>query len=418
MRISIVNYSLNHEDNMANFNDKQLATLERAVSDIKTRVHAETSVILELEFNSGWRDETADRIDCTECDATGRADCDYCDGSGLVADAEGVLRDECVICYGDGTTYCEPCNGDGYTLEYHHLSNEDDIHAWLSDWLQANRPNAYQALLYSKFEYDGTVDSEYTLAVRVSDVRYFPDYVDAIRALCAEFGNELSIGYRTRRSAGLHISIVPCSEWNKRTLNTEKLDNFERQAEKLLPMLYAIGTADGASRSFQYRRPRVSREDKYNAIFTHYGKYIEYRLFETCYDRPGAIVEYMTAIAHTLKFYADPTAKPVNCRTAFGIVEVSDVKDMYRDTRRLRVLNAQLDEITGLDKAEALKARKIDPSMAKARKADKARIKELREDYEHYLQRANDMGVRSRYENFRQYLRNVRLNDSYATINC
>lgn len=172
---------------------------------------------------------------------------------------------------------------------------ENEIRSFLSR-------ETVEALNYTLFYSDGSVDSELTFTLPIHEAWRSVEIMGAF----AHLANDNGYGIRTER-AGLHITLMTESGYpTNHALNAAKLANFTTQVTKLLPALYAAASHDGMTRGFQYRTPQISptKRSVYPAICTHNGTCLEYRLFDTCYDRPEALLEKIQIIAATVEYFS------------------------------------------------------------------------------------------------------------------
>lgn len=306
----------------------------------------------ELEANIG-RDGGQE---CYDCEGTGHRDCDECEGSGAICQTETVGQIEvenhyeCEECYGEGRNDCNNCEGSG---EHGAYMDEDDCQRFLLNYVERVKPEALEHLDYKSFYEDGSVDSEFTYTHHIDYLEDFKVWCDAFKALADNIGGELDVS-----GAGMHITLLQSGDYeNQPALDYGGMRNFRREVTKLLPALYFVASAGHQSRGLGYRRPQISNDDKYSAIYTHGDTCIEYRLFETCYDNPTVVDEYIQAIANTLKFYTEPNRQVKQIGTEFGFSEGYELARFYNTPEQLRILNASIKEIQ--PKGKSLRQMKI-----------------------------------------------------------
>jgi hypothetical protein len=167
--------------------------------------------------------------------------------------------------------------------------------------LSTLREETRRVLNFSRFYNDGSVDSEFTFTLPIEHAWRTVEIIEAFNDLADANGH----GMTTDR-AGMHLSLLTSGTYpTSRTLNATKLANFTTQVTKLLPALYAASSHDGLTRSMGYRRPQISpeKDSVYPAICTHDGTCLEYRLFDTCYDQPEAVLEKIQVISATLVYF-------------------------------------------------------------------------------------------------------------------
>jgi hypothetical protein len=313
--------------------------MEDSIADsielIKNSKYKGTAIKVELEAN-------LDRVDsdngyCRTCDSDGYYYCDNCnDGVIPTFDeaADTYIDVDCGECGGQGRIDCEECPAESS----YEFSDEDTCKDYMEDRVS---PEARKALVYSQFYNDGSVDSEYTFTVKLKDIKYIPEFIKAFKMLADENGNGMDVD-----GAGMHIAILNSKDGNYpegNSLNDTYAKNFANSMTHLLPALYFLGSSDHRSRGLGYRKPQIGLRDKYSAITGHMGVF-EYRVFETCYDRPEAIFDFIAVVAKSLQFYA---AKEVQLDW-FGKIGAVGFKDghgldrLYYTSTHLKALKAGL----------------------------------------------------------------------------
>lgn len=185
--------------------------------------------------------------------------------------------------------------------------DEDDCEQWIEDHVS---DEAKKALVYGRFYDDGSVDSEFTFTVPIDNPYVVIEYINAFKELSHEAGNGLQVD-----GAGMHIAILNSKDGNYSNrqnsddgnkLSPKRTANFAASMTSLLPALYFLGTSDARSRGLGFREPVVCKNNysrgKYQAI-SHMSQVFEYRVFDTCYDKPEAFLDYLCVIAKSLQFY-------------------------------------------------------------------------------------------------------------------
>jgi len=307
-----------------------LSQLEKTIRYIKRKGFTHVKVELEAQLNrNAGSDYDEEEESCPDC-YDGYTDCDHdrdcltcnmlgrvCEISGSPANAcEAALHASdgpcravmCMECYGGGRLdcpedhRCETCDGRGWVeVDRSETPMSDDYcQAWI---LNAISKEARESVVFSRFYWDGSVDSEFTFTIPVEAIGYLPEFVRAFKSLSEE------TEYMSVDRAGMHISIMMDGEYpvRNKALDNAKVNNFKKEMTKLLPALFFLASADHHSRELEYRIPRVY-ETKYSAINIFRGG-MEYRVFETCYQRPDMILQFMDIIAKTLKFYGTAQVK-------------------------------------------------------------------------------------------------------------
>lgn len=379
---------------------------------------------------------------CEEC-TDGYRQCETCHGDGTVIDPQNNIFTvetliDCSRCEGDGGDRCGECNGRGRMGDW---SDETACHVWMLDWVlkkkynttykemrEANpipdgvRMNHDQRtfygmpdLVFGRFYNDHSVDSEYTCTFPTSKaIELGKLYAQAFVELSKIAGGGHVM---VTTGAGMHISVLPTQnngvypgQWR---MPENQVNNFIREVSKLLPALYFVGTAGHRSREFRYRVPQISTHDKYSAIFTHGNTCFEYRVFETCYDRLEAIGDFLSVIAQSLKFYANPDLKVKQLDKQFGFSNTSNVADYYNTPEQLRILNATVKYLKPEDKTykQLKNERGLKYTISSLKQKQRIRLSELRSEYDRYAKRYQETRQRplDRYE--LAELDNLMLND-------
>lgn len=293
-------------------------------------------VELEANFNRGEDDSS----DCFECDGRGDYTCGECDGHGFLTDDADELSIDCEACAGSGYLECATCDGHGVVDEvYSDFSDVDYCHQYILDRVDTYARNA---LTYSRFYYDGSVDSELTFTLPVERIQHIPKFIRAFQKI----GDKT--GHCDVSGAGMHIAVLPDGVYPSETerFDEAKMDNFIAQNQRLLPALFFLGTANAKTRDLRYRQPRVSSEERYSAIYTMSGRAIEYRIFDTCYDKPEMVFDYLAVIANTLRYYIDPELQAPRLFSDFTFSESHGDRSLARfyktKEKHLRILEQQL----------------------------------------------------------------------------
>lgn len=325
--------------------ESQIAAIQR----MKSQGFTHAKIELEAQLNRSYGENYED---CSDCDE-GRMDCPYCDGIGVAEDTTHspngrtlYLTAVCDDCEGDGLITCSTCDGDGRSETDFDWSNEENCENYILSYVSLA---ARAALVYSRFYDDGSVDSEFTFTVAMDDLHLAVEYLDAFNALARENGGGMDTD-----GAGMHLSVLTSGTYpTSQQLDPDKIENFKTEVQKLLPALYFVASPDHASRSLEYRSPKID-EDKHNgypAICTHGDTALEYRIFETCYQRPEALLENYEVIANTLKYYSSrhlnlttTTVGGQNLRYTRGLAR------FYDSPERLEALNQGLPFVKPKDK--------------------------------------------------------------------
>lgn len=279
-----------------------MKTRETAVAEaiefIKTCPLKGKFIKLELEANleRGDGDYYEEYEDCHECNGYGEFDCNVCDNVGV---------EVCEDCNNTGQTTCDNCGGDGQTENSSFNNSDDSCQEFI---LSSVSNDCRRAITYSTFYYDGSVDSEFSVTIPLDKPEYAIELIKAFKDLAGNLGNGLDT-----EGAGMHIAILSDPQGRYGRYDDNKIlkghwQNFQSSVSHLLPALLFLASADHKSRGLGYRVPSVSN-DKGACISLREDSVIEWRVFETCYDRPEMFYDYLCVIANTLKFY---TAKRIS----------------------------------------------------------------------------------------------------------
>lgn len=351
------------------------AALADAVQRIKDAGFSHIKV--ELEADIGRDGEQ----DCDVCSGEGREECSNCYGSGAVTTSDDNGNDydnECAECYGDGNLECSNCEGAGNVGGYH---DED----WCYQFMHDNVPSGVgEHLNYSQFYDDGSVDSEFTFTLPMENVEDVIHWMNAFKALAEEIGGRLDVA-----GAGMHITVLPNGSDGVYPchggMRIDRVRNFTEQMNKLMPALFFLASAGHQSRDLGYRHPQV-HEEKYSAVCTHQGTCYEFRVFETCYDRPEAFFDFVETIANCLKFHANPQLSVDILGKEFGFSHGNEVARFFNTAEQLRILNATVKHIKPRGKTlkQLKRERGVHYTVKSLTLKEKQKIAELKQEYRQY----------------------------------
>jgi hypothetical protein len=163
-------------------------------------------------------------------------------------------------------------------------------------------PEIRSITVFDHFYYDGSVDSELTVTLPTDKAHEIVHYIKAFNELAKAIGKGINV-----ENAGMHVAVLtnsryPCSTY----LDTDKLNNFKREVNKLLPAMFFMAGHSYKSRPLGFRGPQIGM-GKHVAINICPGGLstaLEYRIFETCYDKPEEVYNKIEVIAQTLKYYS------------------------------------------------------------------------------------------------------------------
>lgn len=328
--------------------NKRRAILE-AVEVIKNSEFKATAIKVELEAQFGRHLNTS--AYCSVC-VSGRIDCPECQGT--AEDSDGGACESC----NDGRVSCPLCNTrNGFydnaechkflmkeleklgLAKYRGRSKHRLGHGVTTSWW----PTA--PLAYAEFYIDGSVDSEFTFTIMLDNPKnifLLPKIITIWNKLGRAIGNGCDVA-----GAGMHMALINDEDGDYPTRNgdPEPYDNFSKEMLLLMPALYFLGASCSNSRGLNYRYPGIGW-DSHRAAIDYRNGALEFRVFDTCYKRPEAILDNVVVIKNCLKFWADQPvghklAKIVQ-RTNFGIDSGDELKRFYLTKEHLDLLNAGL----------------------------------------------------------------------------
>lgn len=418
---------------------EQRAEFQSAIEQIKTGDYHGTAVKVELEaqlnrgsnrFYEGNADEWQDcpgcdgdaSLFCEDCTEDGYSPCPneceegWVNASGEEGDETRCPNEDCEDGYincvnplcDEGTVTCSECDGEGQVRieveesdEPHEYSkygrtwSEETCKQFLLDHVPTS---AKEALIFSHFYYDGSVDSEFTFTLPIDNAHMAVYFIEAFNLLAEAVGH----GLNTSR-AGMHTAILNSPHGNYpggNNLDGSKHRNFCNAMIPLMPALYFLASPDRESRALGYRGPNVGT-GKSSAINGGPGCY-EFRVFETCYKRPLAFIDNLIVIANCLKYYK---ATPTDTSMKLGELGFKDgtglerfyysVKHVEALERGLKILKPQYKSVAQLMKERNLEISK-DKLIEKERKLKQDWAKEF-----------DDVKQRRRYERLRLYHRGL-----------
>lgn len=340
-----------------------IVSIKKSIQQIKDAGFTHIKVELEGELQRGY--DEYQYIDCANCEGTGYVH--------TTDDACNDYKNECAECDGEGSILDE---------ESHNWGDEDECESFILNQLSSE---ARSGLDYTRFYNDGSVDSEMTFTTKIDNLNHCIEMINAFKALSDEVGQGLDVN-----GAGMHISLLTQADYPVRSgyLNDTNLDNFTREVTKLLPALYVASASGDFTRTLECRGPQISDEEKYSAIYTHGRTCLEYRIFETCYQRPEAFYEFIGTIAKTLEFYKDPTKTVETLGQVFPIYGERGLKG-YTDTEpQIRILQKTLKHVIpeGYTLKKVTEDRGISLSLTTAKVKHSSRVRALKKAYKAYAE--------------------------------
>jgi len=317
------------------------------------------------------------------------------------------------------------------TNDYRWDSNST-CHEWLLNRIQeltdtklsydgdAETYNPFRWMSFSKFYNDGSVDSEHTCTIKLNrpeNVFYLEKVVQAFTDLGDCIGNGIDT-----QGAGLHMAflfrkdasyphkeddyrrLAMTSYGKSRRLQLTKLRNFRKAMIQMLPALYFLGTTNEITRSMSFRTPRISidyRKDalqfahpKYAAISYRYGA-MEFRIFDTCYDNPEAVFDYVAVMANASKYFVEPYVARVDPMKTiyFGNDSSRTLERLYGTIEHLQLLEQGVEALkpSWYTFDELKSQRNFTKSSANYQQNEETIVNDLANEYEEYSDRYDRM---------------------------
>lgn len=232
--------------------------------------------------------------------------CTVCEGRGWVRCYEGHEDNEeiadCENCNEHGETDCEDCDGSGRESDDEGGHTPGDYLSKFQLFFEAGLRDSklWDCITFLRVYNDGSVNTEATLTVPTTMVSRLERILDVFRMSCEQVG-QIEV-----ERAGMHITLMSQSDYTTMPdLPEACICNFREQMGQIVSSLYVLASGDGkTTRGLDFRRPQVTSNQKYSAIYTHGDRCIEYRIFDTCYANPARLRLFFTVITKSLVFYA------------------------------------------------------------------------------------------------------------------
>jgi hypothetical protein len=122
----------------------------------------------------------------------------------------------------------------------------------------------------------------------------------------------------------------------------------------LLPALYFLSAHSDTTRGLAMREPRIGctennhGHEKFSAVNYTHGA-IEFRVFDTCYDQPEAILDNVVVMANCMRYwrrgYMPSGLEAIVPRLSFGTNSDYTLERLYTTTEHIDVLNAGLRKL-------------------------------------------------------------------------
>lgn len=331
-------------------------SLEKSIKTIEQAGFSHIKVELEAHLQRGRVIDSS--TPCDDCNSTGYIK--VLNSLGVAGEAQ-----ECTNCHGEGHT-----GGQAYST-----GSETQCQDFINSRLSRE---CRKSIVFMRFYNDGSVDSELTFTLPTRDARYVLEVIAAFNKLDELLGGRMNV-----TGAGMHMSVLPSSSYPCRTtLPYENITNFKEQVGKLLPALYIAATSGPFTRGLRYRQAEIT-ESKYGCISTHNDTCLEYRIFETCYQRPEAIFEYLGTIAKTLEYYIDPTKEVSSLGAQFPIYDGQGLKGYTGTAEQIDILKKQFKHVKpeGITVKQFMADRGITLTKAPITKEQLAKIRKLKLAY-------------------------------------
>lgn len=305
-----------------------------------------TGIKVELEAFFGRRQTSrVYDIPCKKCNGNdGWIIHTACDGNG------------CHECSGQGGKQCSGCY-----MKREEWNSDDYCQQWIMKELakiglatkkrDSGLYEAKQPLVYGRFYTDASVDAEFTFTINLNkpeNIFLLPKVIDIWKRMGEAIGRGCDV-----RNAGMHIALLR----NKKCYYPDSTDftaeeaqcyhNFEKSMRLLMPALFFLGSSNVHSRGLRFREPKTSTS-KYSAIHL-YGNALEFRVFETCYDTPDAILDNFVVMRNCLRFwsynYRNPKLEKITPSIKFGNDDNERIDRFYTTVKHLDLLSAGLVKI-------------------------------------------------------------------------
>lgn len=291
--------------------------------------------------------------------------------------------------------------------------DESDCRRFLMERLETidlARKNSYGdyestgALKYAMFYDDGSVDSEFTFTLSLEDpesVFLLPKIIGFWNELGEEIGGEFDT-----EGAGMHIALLnhrDCfydndDDSSGTSANQRRFRNFQRSMQLLIPALFFLASPDEVSRPLEFRAPKIESGysahgyDKFNAIwYAHQA--LEFRVFETCYRNPEAILDNLVVIRNCMKYwrlgYLPSGLSKIAPAVTFGNDDDYTIKRFYKTVQHIDLLDAGLAQLkpSYYTVAEVKQQRRFQLTKTEIRNAVRQRRIDARAEYDEYEER-------------------------------
>jgi hypothetical protein len=265
---------------------------------------------------------------------------------------------------------------------------------------EAHIHNPLPGIVYARCYNDGSVDTEITFTVSVNkseNVFLLPKMLSAFDDYCLGYEDDYDV-----EGAGMHIALIntpDCSyPGSANTANMNRFRNFRKSMQLLLPALYFLSAHNDTTRGLSMREPRIGctenshGHEKFSAVNYTHGA-IEFRVFDTCYDKPDAILDNIVVMANCMRYwrrsYLASGLERVIPSIMFGSSGSRSLQRLYTTTQHIDLLNAGLVKLK--PSYYTITELKKQRNFSVDRRAYEQRVQEVRKEvekgYEEYKQR-------------------------------
>jgi hypothetical protein len=398
--------------------DDKLKGATKAIERMVASQHQTTGIKIEFEEQLGrLNDINSNQNECDECEGSGDNSCQVCGGDEYIHDEE---LNEDIDCPNEdcdnGYVQCEFCHGIGHFEgdgDHPEWGSEEYCNNWWSDKLkELGLLGRTSPLVFYKFYNDHSVDSELTITLDTKDPAKTAEYALKLVHAWNEFADAVVADTETERNienAGMHIAILNTPEANYSPGHTIgkgydniRYANFKRSMTLLMPALFFLSSVDDKSRRMEFRKPKIVdsnfaprggyNESKYGAINWASGA-LEFRVFETCYQRPDAILDNICVIGKALKYWTRAYTKNNLSKIANNIRFGQDNSDkldrLFVTTEHINLLNKGLNLLKPdyYTIGELKKQRGFTVTVYKTKNITKQFEQEAKEQYKEYEER-------------------------------
>lgn len=384
----------------------------RSVQAMKDGQFKLTAIKIELEAHldrSNSNDYCGEcnegHIDCESCEGMCDIGCEEC-GRGGCEECNQRGRIRCEDCDGRGSVDCPDCGITGNNWGSVRVCQNYILSKLAPLGLAEVQPDGsykpVKPLVFARFYNDGSVDSELTATLlmnKAENVLLLPKLIEAFSDLANEMGSAID----TRR-AGMHTALLNSKDGYYETNRSRgkvsgpregdktRFKNFKRSMSLLLPALFFLGTSNDKTRAMEFRIPRVSDIEKYSAI-AYRGGAVEFRVFDTCYNNPDAILDNIVTMKNCMKYWRDTYRKVGVSNIARDVVFGLDGSDkldrLFVTTTHIDLLNRglQLLKPSYYSISDVKRQRNFTQNKVKINKTLRERQKQALVEYMEYEER-------------------------------